>query len=144
MAENRLPADDSARLHLASCSECFAEYRGYRGSGKERRSARKRIAGWLAAACILAAAGGGAWLYQLQKAEHRRPGSASLKYSSRDAVNLFDEERYGDRGDKHLAGSIPPAEGRPSFNCSAALQRSWPLSDPGVKDKAGMKLLRKL
>ena len=43
----------------------------------------------------------------------------------------------GDRGDKHLAGSIPPREGRPSFNCSAALQRSWPLSDPGVEGQSG-------
>jgi hypothetical protein len=70
VAENRLPVDDPARLHLASCSECFAEYRGYKGEWEERRSARTRIVGWIAAACALAAVAGGAWEYQRHKAEH--------------------------------------------------------------------------
>jgi len=30
LAEDRLPADDSVRLHVGSCSECYAEYRHYR------------------------------------------------------------------------------------------------------------------
>ena len=30
LAEDRLSADDSARLHVGSCSECYAEYRHYR------------------------------------------------------------------------------------------------------------------
>ena len=29
LAEDRLPPGDPARLHIASCSECYAEYRGY-------------------------------------------------------------------------------------------------------------------
>ncbi len=33
LAEGRLPLNHPARLHLASCSECFAEYRGYRIAG---------------------------------------------------------------------------------------------------------------
>ena len=31
LAEDRLPPGNPARLHLASCSECFTEYRGFRG-----------------------------------------------------------------------------------------------------------------
>ena len=29
LAEERLLPSDPARLHIASCSECYAEYRGY-------------------------------------------------------------------------------------------------------------------
>jgi hypothetical protein len=35
LAEDRLPANDPVRLHLASCSECYAEYRHYRQDWKE-------------------------------------------------------------------------------------------------------------
>ena len=30
LAEDRLPAEHPARLHVGSCSECYAEYRHYR------------------------------------------------------------------------------------------------------------------
>src|ERR1700751_927921 len=30
LAEDKLPADHPARLHVGSCSECYAEYRHYR------------------------------------------------------------------------------------------------------------------
>ena len=39
LAEDRLPADDSARLHVGSCSECYAEYRHYRLDWKEAKEA---------------------------------------------------------------------------------------------------------
>jgi hypothetical protein len=138
MAENRLPADDSARLHLASCSECFAEYRGYRGEWEERRSARKRIAGWLAAACVLAAAGGGAWLYQLQKAEHRAQVQLASSIPVETRVNLFDEGTVrGIEGTNTLQEVSLPAR---VVHLSIVLPR---FSDPGrylirvSKDKAG-------
>ncbi|RRA50376.1 hypothetical protein [Acidipila sp. EB88] len=35
LAEDRLPLEHPARLHLASCSECVAEYLGYRGEWKQ-------------------------------------------------------------------------------------------------------------
>ena len=38
LAEDRLPLDHPARLHLASCSECVAEYLGYRGEWKQTQS----------------------------------------------------------------------------------------------------------
>ena len=39
LAEDRLPADDSVRLHVGSCSECYAEYRHYRLDWKEAKEA---------------------------------------------------------------------------------------------------------
>ena len=91
MAENRLSADDPARLHLASCSECFAEYRGYKGEWEERRSARKRIVGWLAAACVLAAVGAGAWVYQRQRDDHHAQVQLASSIPVEKRVDLFDE-----------------------------------------------------
>ena len=38
IAENRLPADHPARLHLASCSPCFAEFRSFKGQFEAKRA----------------------------------------------------------------------------------------------------------
>lgn len=38
LAEDRLPLEDPARIHLASCSECVAEYLGYRNEWKQAQS----------------------------------------------------------------------------------------------------------
>jgi hypothetical protein len=35
LAEDRLPVNHPARLHLAKCSECFAKYRGYRADRED-------------------------------------------------------------------------------------------------------------
>ena len=40
LAEDRLPLEHPARLHLASCSECVAEYLGYRNEWKQAQSQR--------------------------------------------------------------------------------------------------------
>lgn len=40
LAEDRLPLEEPARLHLASCSECVAEYLGYRNEWKQAESER--------------------------------------------------------------------------------------------------------
>ena len=37
LAENRLPLNDPAGLHIGSCSECYAEYRHYRLDWKEAK-----------------------------------------------------------------------------------------------------------
>ena len=55
IAENRLPADHPARLHLASCSPCFAEFRSFKGQFETRRASRRRILAWGIAACLLVA-----------------------------------------------------------------------------------------
>ncbi len=57
IAENRLPADHPARLHLASCSPCFAEFRSFKGQFEAKRSSQRRILGWAIAACLLVAVG---------------------------------------------------------------------------------------
>jgi hypothetical protein len=68
LAEDRLPAADPARLHLASCSECFAEFRGFRGDWERSRKARRRIIGWAVAASLIVASGIGTWEYQHSRA----------------------------------------------------------------------------
>ena len=57
IAENRLPADHPARLHLASCSPCFAEFRSFKVQSEARRASRRRILAWGVAACLLVAVG---------------------------------------------------------------------------------------
>jgi hypothetical protein len=39
LAEDRLPTDHPARLHVGSCSECYAEYRHYRLDWEESKAA---------------------------------------------------------------------------------------------------------
>ncbi len=52
-AEDRLPVTDPARLHMADCSECFAEYRGYRLDWQAKQASRRRSLGWAVAAALL-------------------------------------------------------------------------------------------
>ncbi len=40
LAEDRLPPEHPARLHLASCSECVAEYLGYRDEWREAQQSK--------------------------------------------------------------------------------------------------------
>src|SRR6266700_4330331 len=57
IAENRLPADHPARLHLASCSPCFAEFRSFKEQFEAGQASRRRILAWGIAACLLVAIG---------------------------------------------------------------------------------------
>ena len=57
IAENRLPADHPARLHLASCSPCFAEFRSFKAEADAARASRLRILAWGLAACLVIALG---------------------------------------------------------------------------------------
>ena len=57
IAENRLPADHPARLHLASCSPCFAEFRSFKVQFDDARSLRREFSCGLLAACLLLALG---------------------------------------------------------------------------------------
>ena len=58
IASNQLPATHPARLHLASCSPCFSDFRAFKESRVQKTSHRKTFA-WLAAlaACLLLAIG---------------------------------------------------------------------------------------
>lgn len=62
LAENRLPPAHPARFHIGSCSECYAEYRGYCFEVQEKReptfgtpkSEETRLAGsWSQTASVL-------------------------------------------------------------------------------------------
>ncbi len=57
MAENRLPPDHPARLHLASCSPCFAEFRSFKAEADARRASRLKVLAWGLAACLVIALG---------------------------------------------------------------------------------------
>ena len=57
IAENRLPPDHPARLHLASCSPCFAEFRSFKAETDARRASRLKILAWGLAACLVIALG---------------------------------------------------------------------------------------
>src|ERR1700744_6590478 len=63
LAADRLPKSHPARLHLASCSECFAEFRGFRGDWEQSRKMRRRIIGGALAASLLVGRGVGTWEY---------------------------------------------------------------------------------
>lgn len=57
IAENRLPPDHPARLHLASCSPCFAEFRSFKAEADAARASRLKILAWGLAACLIIALG---------------------------------------------------------------------------------------
>jgi hypothetical protein len=57
IAENRLPADHPARLHLASCSPCFAEFRSFKSESDARSASRLKVLAWGLAACLVIALG---------------------------------------------------------------------------------------
>jgi hypothetical protein len=57
MAENKLPLKHPARLHLASCSPCFAEFRSFKDQYDVSRSLKQRTVAWAIAACLVVAAG---------------------------------------------------------------------------------------
>ncbi len=99
LAEDRLPANDPARLHLGSCSECFAEYRGYRMehedfvkgessavvplSGGKKAGGRSRFLPWAIAASVLIVGGGG----YLEYRGHHANKAAPIQLASSEPVN---------------------------------------------------------
>ena len=68
IASNQLSATHPARLHLASCSPCFSDFRAFKESGIQKTSHRKAFA-WLAAvaACLLLAIGLGLTVTSLRR-----------------------------------------------------------------------------
>lgn len=113
LAENRLPAGHPALQHVASCSECYAEYRHYRLDWKEASSkaahgatlaqlsepqavstpngpvvapasARSRTLSWAVAAGLLIALGGGVLLVDKH---HAPPPSGAVTVASSGPVN---------------------------------------------------------
>jgi hypothetical protein len=109
-AEDRLPAGSPILRHVASCSECYAEYRHYRQDWKElsgasahsgtlaqlsepdtlvpkrpvapTQTARTKVLPWAVAAAFLLVAGSGLYLVKEQHA----PSAGALVVSSADPV----------------------------------------------------------
>jgi predicted outer membrane lipoprotein len=72
LAEGRLPVSHPARLHLASCSECFAEFRGFKGDWEEIRTRRLWILGLALAASLIVVTG-----LALREYVHARRGQSA-------------------------------------------------------------------
>ena len=143
LAEGRLPVSHPARLHLADCSECFAEYRGFRQKCLDTRKVRRRVLAWaIAASLALFAAGGGLWKFQ-----HLRVGDADMVSSVpvESRVDLFNAgtPRGIPDGINELQSVILPAA---VVHLTLTLPR---FSDPGPyqilvsKDKAASQIVAK-
>jgi hypothetical protein len=143
IAENRLPPNHPARLHLASCSPCFAEFRGFKEEHEAARSSRAKIAVLALAACLLI------WIaFSGSRSLFRRdnPPAAARQLQSGDShtvatnrtIDLFTHGSV--RGSTKLnpleAASLPPS----LVHLRLVLPR---FSDPGVytvvvsKDRGG-------
>jgi hypothetical protein len=91
LAEDRLPVSHPARLHLASCSECFAEYRGYRFAWQDAQKRRRRLVQWAAAALLVASAGAATFWsveHHLAQREVQQQVAAAVPVDA--TVNLLD------------------------------------------------------
>jgi hypothetical protein len=90
LAEHRLPASHPARLHLASCSECFAEYRGYRIAWQDAHKKRSRLARWAIAAGLIVACGGSFWAVEHHLAQRDAPQQLASARPVDASVDLLD------------------------------------------------------
>jgi hypothetical protein len=91
LAEDKLPPSHPARLHLASCSECFAEYRGYRLAWKEASKKRRlNIARWSIAAGLLVAFGGSFWGFNYHRSHQGTLVQMASSQPVHADVNLLD------------------------------------------------------
>lgn len=91
LAEDRLPSSHPARLHLGSCSDCFAEYRGYRLAWQDATKKRRLIlVRWSIAAGVLLAVGGGFWGINYQHSHQNAPIQIASSEPVNADVNLLD------------------------------------------------------
>ncbi len=128
LAEDRLPVRHPARLHMAACSECFAEYRGFRFRWMDAGKARRRVLAWaIAASLTLFAAAGGIW-----ESQHLRTAASPVLETTANApvnaqVDLFNAGTFrgsGDGTNELQAVKLPAAV----VHLSLTLPR---FSDPG-------------
>jgi len=93
VAENRLPVTHPARLHLESCSPCFAEFRSFKLEAEDRRRRRWTVAGAVAA-CLLV--GFLLWLRPARFVERQRtPGNATALVARAEVTRDLDLSNYG-------------------------------------------------
>jgi hypothetical protein len=143
IAENRLPADHPARLHLASCSPCFAEFRSFKTEADAARASRLKILAWGLAACLVIALGVYGSRALLRKQAPQSAGSGTQKQTGQLAavdrtIDLYNHgtPRGGNEPSPLDAVSLPSA----LVHLRLILPR---FSDPGSyvvavsKDRAG-------
>ena len=100
LAEDRLPVSHPGRLHMAQCSDCFAEYRGFRLKWLDARKARRTVLAWaVAASLMLFAAGGGIWEYLHLRAEHSSSIEMTMSTPVDAQVDLFNFGTYRGQSD---------------------------------------------
>lgn len=111
IGENRAAQNDPARLHLASCSECYAEFRGYQREWKVVKERRRNRLGWAAAAVFLIGSG----LTVVGVNEHRSHQHTEVATASEPLlaqVDLFEAPTLrggGDEPSELQQVSLPPA-----------------------------------
>ena len=128
LAEDRLPMSHPGRLHMAECSECFAEYRGFRLKWMNARKVRRKTLAWaVAASLMLFAAGGGLWEYLHLHAEEFSDLEMTMSTPVDAQVDLFDAGTY--RGQSDGANETQPVTLPAAVvNLAVTLPR---FSDPG-------------
>lgn len=87
IAANKLSETDPARLHLASCSPCFSEFRAFKEALSQKKSFQKQLLPWAAAACLLVASGVGIYITnfnrpQVNEARQSSPVSKTVDLSN--------------------------------------------------------------
>ena len=143
LAEDRLPVTHPGRLHLADCSECFAEYRSFRQQWLDSRRGRRKVLAWaIAASLAVFAAGLGVWEF-----EHIHVPKAEVALSApvESHVDLFNAGTSRGQADgiNELQSVILPAA---VVHLDLTLPR---FSDPGPyqvlvsKDKAANQIVAK-
>jgi hypothetical protein len=143
LAEDRLPVTHPGRLHLAACSECFAEYRSFRQQWLGSRRGRRKVLAWaIAASLALFAAGLGLWKFGHIHAPEAQIALSAPVESHVDLFNAGTSRGLAD-GINELQSVILPAA---VVHLDLTLPR---FSDPGPyqvlvsKDKAASQIVAK-
>ena len=143
LAEKRLPVTHPGRLHLADCSECFAEYRSFRQQWLDSRKGRRKVPAWaIAASLALLAAGLGVWEFEHIHAPKAEMALSAPVESHVDLFNAGTSRGMAD-GINELQSAILPAA---VVHLDLTLPR---FSDPGPyqvlvsKDKAASQIVAK-
>jgi hypothetical protein len=128
LAEDRLPVSNPGRLHMAACSECFAEYRGFRLKWLDTRKTRRMVLAWaIAASLTLFAVAGGIWESQHLRTAASRGLETTANAPVDSQVDLFNAGTFRGAGDginELQAVTLPAAV----VHLSLTLPR---FSDPG-------------
>ena len=143
IAANRLPANHPARLHLASCSPCFAEFRSFKGQFETVRASRRRILAWGIAACLLVTIG----LFGVKSLFRKSDANVATNGTQKQAAQLVAVDRTIDlfnHGTVRGGGEPSPLDAVSLPSTHVHLRLILPrFSDPGSyvvavsKDKAG-------